>query len=84
MSRLRHLEPDVVHLHFPYPFGEVAQLLTRRGRTLVVTYHSDVVRQRLLGRLYRPLMRRLLGRADRILATSEPYLRSSEVLAAHA
>ncbi len=80
VSRLRTLTPDVVHLHFPYPFGETAQLFARKGRATVVTYHSDVVRQRLLGWLYRPLMRRLLGQADRILATSEAYLRSSKVL----
>ncbi len=78
--RLRSMAPDIVHLHFPYPFGETAQLFARKGRATVVTYHSDVVRQRLLGWLYRPLMRRLLSHADRILATSEAYRRSSKVL----
>ncbi len=78
--RLRGLSPDVVHLHFPYPLGELAQLISGRGRALVVTYHSDIVRQRWLGSLYRPLMRRLLARADRILPTSEAYLDSSLTL----
>ncbi len=90
---LHRLEVDVVHLQFPYPWGELAQLMSRLpasrgacrcGRALVISYQSDIVRQRLLGWLYRPLMRRLLDRADRILASSEAYLRSSEVLAAHA
>lgn len=84
LARLRRLEPDVVHLQFPYPVGEVAQLLARRGRALVVSYQSDVVRQRVLGWLYRPLAHRLLGRADRILASSEVYAESSEVLRRHA
>lgn len=82
VARLRSLSPDIVHLHFPYPLGEVAQLLSRRGLALVVTYHSDIVRQRWLGALYRPLARRLLQRADRILPTSEAYLQTSKVLAA--
>ncbi len=38
-------QPDIVHLHFPYPVGEISQLLLRRGRRTVMTYHSDVVRQ---------------------------------------
>lgn len=84
VGQLRRLDADVVHLQFPYPFGEVAQLASRQGRALVVSYQSDIVRQRWLGRLYRPLMRRLLDRADRILASSENYARSSEVLAGYA
>ena len=44
----------------PYPPGEVAHLLMGRAKRFVVTYHSDIVRQRLLGGLYRPLQRRLL------------------------
>ncbi len=84
VARLRRLEADVVHLQFPYPFGEVAQLLTDRGPALVVSYQSDIVRQRWLGWLYRPLMRRLLDGAGRILASSEAYARGSEVLAAYA
>jgi rhamnosyl/mannosyltransferase len=78
---LRRRRPDVAHLHFPYPPGELAQLLGGRSRATVVTYHSDVVRQRLLGRLYRPLMVRLLARADRILVTSPGYAAGSPVLA---
>lgn len=80
LRELRKRSPDVAHLHFPYPPGELAQLLVGRSRATVVTYHSDIVRQRLLGLLYRPLMRRFLARADRILATSPAYLASSPVL----
>ncbi len=72
---------DIYHLHFPYPLGEIAYLLRPRGR-LVITYHSDIVRQRTLLRLYRPLLRRLLGRADAILVTSPQYLASSPFLRA--
>ena len=83
VARLRHLDADVVHLQFPYPVGEVAQLIAPRrpGRALVVSYQSDVVRQRLLGWLIRPLTRRLLERADRVLASSAAYARSSPLLA---
>ncbi|MER3398373.1 MAG: glycosyl transferase family 1 [Chloroflexota bacterium] len=72
-------EADIYHLHFPYPLGELAYLLRPRGR-LVITYHSDIVRQRTLLRLYRPLLGRLLQRADLILVTSPQYLESSTFL----
>ncbi len=78
--QLATLRPDLTHLQFPYPPGELAQLLLGRSRATVVTYQSDIVRQRLLGWLYRPLMWRLLRRADAILATSAAYRDSSPVL----
>ncbi len=74
--------PDVVHLHAPYPPGELAQLLLRRGRATVIGYHSDVVRQRILGAVWRPLQKRLLRRADRVLVASHAYRQSSPVLCA--
>lgn len=72
---------EVTHLHFPYPFGEVSYWLTRnRVSKTVITYHSDVVRQKVIGALYRPLMRWGLRRADSILATSPNYVVSSPEL----
>jgi rhamnosyl/mannosyltransferase len=79
LSRQR---PDIAHLHFPYPLGELAQLLLGRSRRLVITYHSDVVKQQGLLRWYRPLLWRILRRADRILATSPRYIESSPYLSA--
>lgn len=77
---LPHLEADVVHLHFPHPPGEVAWLLRGGGRPAVVTYHSDIVRQRVIGALYRPLLARVLDRAAAIIADSPPYIDSSPEL----
>ena len=70
---------DIVHLHFPYPPGEIVNWLRARGPT-VITYHSDVVRQKRILRLYAPLLRRILREAQAIIATSIPYLRTSPFL----
>jgi glycosyltransferase involved in cell wall biosynthesis len=72
--------PDITHLHFPYPPGEVSQWPHIGRRPTVLSYHSDVVRQRRLLWLYRPAMLRILQRVDRILVSSPNYLESSEVL----
>ncbi len=46
----------------------------------VVTYHSDIVRQRLLKAVYQPLMRRFLDDVDAVVATSPNYVATSPIL----
>ncbi len=74
---------DIVHLHVPHPTA-VLSLLTSgfRGR-LLVTYHSDIVRQRILGTMFRPFLDIALRQASAIICTSPNYIDSSPVLAAH-
>jgi rhamnosyl/mannosyltransferase len=71
---------DVIHYHFPWPFMDVVHFATRAKKPTVVTYHSDIVRQRHLLMLYRPLKKRFLASVDRIVATSPNYLETSDVL----
>jgi rhamnosyl/mannosyltransferase len=73
---------DVLHLHMPNPMGAASYLASRKpkGHRLVVTYHSDVVRQRLLARAYAPLVERVLERASTVIAASPNYVKSSPVL----
>lgn len=80
LRRLTH-NTDIVHAHLPYPPGELGQLLVGRSRRFVVTYHSDIVRQKVLGTLYSPFLRQVLRKADLISATSDAYVRSSAFLA---
>lgn len=73
-------QADVVCYHFPWPFADLMDLVVRPKVPTVVVYHSDIVRQRLLGQLYAPLMRRMLSSASAIVATSPTYAASSPVL----
>lgn len=77
---VRRETPDIAHLHFPYPFGEIAHHFFGRARRTILTYHSDIVRQRFTRALYRPLMARVFARVDRIIATSPNYIASSPIL----
>jgi glycosyltransferase involved in cell wall biosynthesis len=74
------LRPEVVHLHLPNPLAAASWMLFADRRPLVVTYHSDIVRQRLLLRMWAPWRDRLLGRARFIHTTSEALIESSPVL----
>lgn len=70
--QLLRQRPDVVHLHYPYPVGEVSQWLLRRGRATVMTYHADIVRQTGILRFYKPVLRRVLQQAAAIIIGSPP------------
>ncbi|MBC7242519.1 MAG: glycosyltransferase [Anaerolineae bacterium] len=76
--------PDIIHLHFPYPWGELSALLCGPAAPWVMTYHSDIVRQRRLERAYRPILKRVLDRTARIIVTSPRYLETSPWLRAFA
>lgn len=73
-------DADVIHYHFPWPFMDLAHFLARIDKPSVVTYHSDIVRQKNLLRVYGPLKRGFLRSVDTIVATSPNYLASSPVL----
>ncbi len=73
-------EADLVHFHFPWPVMDLVHFLSRHGKPSIVSYHSDIVRQRALLSLYRPLMLRFLASVDRILVASPNYQHSSDVL----
>jgi rhamnosyl/mannosyltransferase len=73
-------EADVIHYHFPWPFMDVVHFLSRVKKPTVVTYHSDIIRQKHLLKLYQPLQSRFLKSVDHIVATSPNYLETSGVL----
>lgn len=76
----RAADSDVVHYHFPWPFMDLAHFVARVNKPTLVTYHSDIVRQKTLLKLYQPLKHRFLRSVDAIVATSPNYLASSAVL----
>ena len=71
---------DIIHYHFPWPFMDLVHFLKKVKKPSVVTYHSDIVRQKNLLKLYRPIQNTFLKSVDAIIATSPNYLETSEVL----
>lgn len=76
--------PDVLHLHAPYPWGEISWLGSGVDIPSVLTYHSDIVRQRFLGAAYRPWLERTLDKVDLIIAGSPNMVEHSDLLSARA
>ena len=74
--------PDLFHLHFPYPWGEVSWLRAKTDTPTVLTYHSDIVRQKGALELYKPFLRRALDRVDLVIASSPNMVEHSPYLSA--
>ncbi|AJJ64255.1 glycosyltransferase family 4 protein [Yersinia aldovae] len=73
-------QADVIHYHFPFPFMDMVHFLSGINKPTVVSYHSDIVKQKNILRIYAPLMNRFLGSVSRIVAASPNYVATSITL----
>lgn len=76
----REFHPDIWHLHTPNVTMMLAVLANPRIKPLVVTHHSDIVRQKVLSKIVRPIETAVYSRARRILSDSPPYIDGSALL----
>ena len=71
---------DIMHFHFPNPSAELSYLCSGLMSNVVVTYHSDIVRQKMTRMLLAPFSKKFLTCAHTIIVTSANYQRSSKML----
>ncbi|WP_294471432.1 glycosyltransferase [uncultured Ruminococcus sp.] len=74
-------KPDIVVFHYPNPF--VSELLLRYKKNdfkLVVYWHLDITKQKVLSKFFYHQNIELLERADKIVATSPNYIKGSPFL----
>ena len=71
---------DIIHVHHPDPMAALALRLSGFRGKVVLHWHSDIVSQKFLLALYRPLQNWLVKRADRIVGTTPVYIQSSPYL----
>jgi glycosyltransferase involved in cell wall biosynthesis len=71
---------DLIHYHFPWPFMDLVHFTSQIKKPTVVTYHSDIIKQKTLLKFYRPLKHRFLSSVDKIVATSPNYIETSPAL----
>lgn len=74
---------DIAHLQFPAdPMAHLSSAVLPDGVKRVITWHSDIVRQKSLLKLYRPFLDRLVRTADAIILPTPAHRTSSEQLGA--
>lgn len=71
---------DVIHYQYPWPFADVLHFLWARGKPTVVSYQSDIVKQKWGLKLYVPVRECFLRSVGAVVATSPGYRSSSDVL----
>ncbi|MDA5534840.1 glycosyltransferase family 4 protein [Yersinia mollaretii] len=73
-------QADIIHYHFPFPFMDMVHFLSGINKPTVVSYHSDIVKQKNILKIYSPLMNKFLGSVSRIVAASPNYVATSVTL----
>jgi glycosyltransferase involved in cell wall biosynthesis len=82
-QKIRQSGADLVHIHLPNPTAALAFIVSGFQGPLVLTWHSDIIRQRFLKVLFMPIERRLLRDARAIIASSPDYVAYSPNLYEH-
>ncbi|WP_188013866.1 glycosyltransferase [Photobacterium damselae] len=71
---------DVVHIHLPNPLATFALFLFPTNAKVILHWHSDIIKQKLLKKLIWPIEKNALKISDSIIVTSENYLQHSNDL----
>ena len=81
---IKYSRDCILHVHLPNPLSNIgiymAWIFKRDISKIVVHWHSDIVKQKMLLKIYKPLQDWLLKKAKFIIVTSEEYLDNSEAL----
>jgi glycosyltransferase involved in cell wall biosynthesis len=70
----------VIHLHTPNPSMLMAMQGWKPDAPLVITHHSDIIKQRVLKYALRPFEHQVYRQANKILATNAQYIQGSRFL----
>lgn len=71
---IREFKPDIIHFHWanPYPAFVLLTMIPKNVK-LVIHWHMDIIKQKKIYPLVKPVERALLKRANLILVTSPNY-----------
>ncbi len=71
-------EYDILHIHLPNPMANLALLFAKiHNKKIILHWHSDIIKQKHLLKLYEPLQNWLMKKADTIIATTPKYIEES-------
>ena len=68
---------DILHLHLPDPLSHLVSMVMPPEIKRVITWHSDIVKQKRLLVLYQPFLQRLTRRADALIAATQAHFDTS-------
>lgn len=74
-------EYDIIHFHEPFPLGSILSLFIKSNKKIIITWHSDIIKQKLLKKTVEIFQNLLCKKANIITATSPNLLNFSDVIA---
>lgn len=79
---IESFNPNIIIFHYPNPFvaSLLLNVLNNRKTKLIVYWHLDIIRQKFLRIFFNSQNKRLLARADKVIATSPNYIEGSKWL----
>ncbi len=84
LTHLARARGDILHVHEPFPLVDLSfgvyPRIRRHFKRIVVTYQSDIIRQKWALAFYRPFIHHFLSMTDRILVSSPALVEHSDIL----
>jgi rhamnosyl/mannosyltransferase len=77
---LNKISADIYHYHLPFPLGVVSDLMVNPRGKKIITWHSDIIKQKNILKLYKPFLKKFLNKVDKIVTTSPNMIENSSFL----
>lgn len=71
---------NFIHIHEPFPLASMGSFLLPNNKKIFVTWHSDIIKQKLVKKIAEYFQKKLCKKADAIQATSDYLVSFSSVL----
>ncbi|MGM0609129.1 MAG: glycosyltransferase, partial [Candidatus Muiribacteriota bacterium] len=75
---------EIIHLHAPNPSAHIYLSIALKFKIkkpkIVITHHSDIVSQKFLYKIYKPMLQKLYAKADAIIVATEYHIKYSDIL----
>jgi rhamnosyl/mannosyltransferase len=75
-----HHKYAIIHVHLPDPLTALALFIVNPKCKIIIHWHSDIIKQKYLLKIFLPIQHWLLKRADAIIGTSPKYIQESTQL----
>ena len=73
-------QTDLIHFHVPNPLAEASATLLDDRIPMVVTYHADVVKQKILIPFYKPFLKSFLNKTSAIVTPTKKHILNSDFI----
>jgi rhamnosyl/mannosyltransferase len=73
-------DSDIIIIHHPFPLAFLAAVLYGKDKKIIVWYHSDIVRQKILNFFVQPIIKKVLKQSSKIFVLGENIVKYSRLL----